>query len=104
MNSLITPEWIAKRRQLEQESRPSGYGLVPTNAVNRYHADTLRSLPLALNALEAVLKVSTPRTAPAYAWESMDGWSDGYDQAMEDVRAAIETVLNPPTTDHKEKP
>ena len=52
---MTAAEWIAKRRQLEQESRPSGYGLVPTNAVNRYHADALRSLPLALNALEAAL-------------------------------------------------
>ena len=91
---MSAAEWIAKRRQLEQESRPSGYGLVPTNAVNRYHADTLRSLPLALNALEAALA-----KAQAYVDEYGDpvyngnGYAEGVTAVSHEIIRAIESVL-----------
>ena len=40
-------------------------------------------------AVERVQRAAAERTEPPYAWESADGWSDGYDQAMNDVRRAL---------------
>ena len=77
----LTPERRAELREYATE-------WLDVSAVNIF-PDVLLALLDAADVLEAVLKVSMPRTTPAYAWESMDGWSDGYDQAMEDVRAVL---------------
>ena len=48
-------------------------------------------------AVERVREVAAERTEPPYAWESADGWSDGYDQAMKDVRRALDGTEDPTT-------
>ena len=83
----LTP---VKRAELRQTLHYSGQ---PNFAVER---DTIAALLDAADerdrlaaAAERVREVAAERTEPPYAWESADGWSDGYDQAMKDVHRAV---------------
>ena len=64
----------------------------PSHGVNinsRVLLALLDELDTLAAAAERVRKVAAERTEPPYAWESADGWADGYDQAMEDVRRVL---------------
>ena len=50
-------------------------------------------VPALVAALRAVLSPDLDLADPPYAWESMDGWSDGYNDALANVRRAITDAL-----------
>lgn len=87
---MLTPEHRAELRRALYYSGRS------TFSVNH---DTIAALLAAADerdqlaaAVEQVREVAAERTEPPYAWESADGWSDGYDQAMKDVRHALDNA------------
>jgi len=69
-------------------------------------ADARTSLPTSLKALKAVLafaRAERDKISRTYIEQPNTAYA-GYANAMDDVIRIIESVLSPPTTDHKEKP
>ena len=87
---MLTPEHLAElRRALHYSGQPNFAVERDTIAALLDIADERDAL---VAAAERVRKVTAERTESPYAWESADGWSDGYDQAMEDVRHALDNA------------
>lgn len=84
----MTPESRAELRELAEDV----YAAMVKRPVLLALLDAADERDLLAAAVERVREVAAERTEPPYAWESADGWSDGYDQAMEDVRRALSRV------------
>lgn len=70
----------------------SGRGIErETDAEFIAHART--DVPALVAALRAVLSPDLDLADPPYAWETMDGWADGYETALGNARAAIAAAL-----------